>query len=76
LLSWLNWRISCPAKPGTPSTRVIDALEIMTEYAENTWKVWEKLNFNKNYLSNLLKQETGLTFKEWVRNDDQRPTIC
>ncbi|WNS40738.1 AraC family transcriptional regulator [Paenibacillus sp. MMS20-IR301] len=25
-----------------------------------------RLNFNKNYLSSLIKEETGLTFKEWV----------
>ena len=48
--------------------KVIDALEIIdSEYASITLEgLGKKLNFNKNYLSNLLKQETGLTFKDWV----------
>ena len=38
-----------------------------SEYASITLEgLGKQLNFNKNYLSNLLKQETGLTFKEWV----------
>ena len=48
--------------------KVIDALEIIdSEYASITLEgLGKQLNFNKNYLSNLLKQETGLTFKEWL----------